>query len=133
MSRISITHKPGDARLEVLLASRLPNFIIMYKIKEVRARLCMFVHMCSKQSCTRIVTDLTVETLLQAFRRFNSHKSLPRLLISIMHLPTCLKLRSYNNYSIHPYSLRACTERKSCGNLFRFPFDMGAFESQRLG
>ena len=40
----------------------------MYEIREVRAR-SMFV-------C------LHVETFLQAFRRFSSHKSLPRLLIS---------------------------------------------------
>ena len=49
---------------------------------ESKIYVCLFTGAVSRAVHLEIVTDLTVETFLQAFRRFSSHKSLPRLLIS---------------------------------------------------
>ena len=49
---------------------------------ESKVYVCLFTCAVSRAVHLEIVTDLTVETFLQAFRRFSSHKSLPRLMIS---------------------------------------------------
>ena len=45
-------------------------------------KVCLFTCAVSRALHLEIVTDLTVETFLQAFRRFSSRKSLPKILIS---------------------------------------------------
>ncbi|XP_065915698.1 uncharacterized protein [Dysidea avara] len=49
---------------------------------ESKIYVCLFTCAVSRAVHLEIVMDLTVETFLQAFRRFSSHKSLPRHLIS---------------------------------------------------
>ena len=49
---------------------------------ENKVYICLFTCAVSRALHLEIVTDLTVETFLQAFRRFSSHKSLPKILIS---------------------------------------------------
>ena len=49
---------------------------------ESKAYICLFTCAVTRAVHLEIVTDLTVEEFLQAFRRFSSRKSLPRLMIS---------------------------------------------------
>ena len=49
---------------------------------ESKVYICLFTCAVSRALHLEIVTDLTVETFLQAFRRFSSRKSLPKILIS---------------------------------------------------
>ena len=49
---------------------------------EIKVYVCLFTCAVSRAVHLEIVTDLTVETFLQAFRRFSSRKSLPKVLIS---------------------------------------------------
>ena len=66
----------------------------------------------SKAVHLEIVTDLTVETFLQAFRRFSSRKSLPRLLISD-NAPTYMSAAEELQLLNSSHSLRTFTERMS--------------------
>ena len=49
---------------------------------EQKVYVCLFTCAVSRAIHLEIVTDLTVECFLQAFRRFASRKSLPRLMLS---------------------------------------------------
>ena len=49
---------------------------------ENKVYICLFTCAVSRALHLEIVTDLTVETFLQAFRRFSSRKSLPKIMIS---------------------------------------------------
>ena len=49
---------------------------------ENKVYVCLFTCAVSRAVHLEIVTDLSVETFLQAFRRFSSRKSLPKILIS---------------------------------------------------
>ena len=49
---------------------------------ESKVYICLYTCAVSRALHLEIVTDLTVETFLQAFRRFSSRKSLPKILIS---------------------------------------------------
>jgi len=49
---------------------------------EILVYVCLFTCAVTRAVHLEIVTDLSTETLLQAFRRFSSHKSLPRTVIS---------------------------------------------------
>jgi len=50
--------------------------------KEIKVYVCLFTCAVTKAVHLEIVTDLSTETFLQAFRRFSSRKSLPRTVIS---------------------------------------------------
>ena len=52
------------------------------KGRESKAYVCLFTCAVTRAVHLEIVTDLTVEEFLQAFRRFSSRKSLPRLMLS---------------------------------------------------
>ena len=49
---------------------------------ECKAYICLFTCAVSRAVHLEIVTDLTVDNFLQAFRRFVARRSLPQLLIS---------------------------------------------------
>ena len=49
---------------------------------ETKVYICLFTCAVSRAVHLEIVTDLTVECFLQAFRRFSSRRSLPRLVLS---------------------------------------------------
>jgi len=49
---------------------------------ENKVYICLFTCAVSRAIHLEIVTDLTVECFLQAFRRFSSRRSLPRLVLS---------------------------------------------------
>ena len=49
---------------------------------ENKVYVCLFTCGVNRAIHLEIVTDLTVETFLQAFRRFSSHKSLPKVMMS---------------------------------------------------
>ena len=49
---------------------------------ERKVYICLFTCAVTRAVHLEIVTDLTVECFLQAFRRFSSRKSLPRLILS---------------------------------------------------
>ena len=49
---------------------------------ENKVYVCLFTCAVSRAVHLEIVTDLSVETFLQAFRRFSSRKSLPKILVS---------------------------------------------------
>ena len=55
---------------------------IREKGRESKAYVCLFTCAVTRAVHLEIVTDLTVEEFLQAFRRFSSCKSLPRLMLS---------------------------------------------------
>jgi len=50
--------------------------------RETKVYICLFTCAVSRAVHLEIVTDLTVECFLQAFRRFSSRRSLPRLVLS---------------------------------------------------
>ena len=50
---------------------------------ENKVYVCLFTCAVSRAVHLEIVTDLSVATFLQAFRRFSSRKSLPKILISV--------------------------------------------------
>ena len=50
--------------------------------REVKVYVCLFTCAVTRAVHLEIVTDLSTETFLQAFRRFSSRKSLPRTMIS---------------------------------------------------
>jgi len=50
--------------------------------QESKAYICLFTCAVTRAVHLEVVTDLTVECFLQAFRRFSSRKSLPRLVLS---------------------------------------------------
>ena len=52
------------------------------KGRECKAYVCLFTCAVTRAVHLEIVNDLTVEEFLQAFRRFSSRKSLPRLMLS---------------------------------------------------
>ena len=49
------------------------------KSGEIKAYICLFTCTVTRAVHLEIVTDLTVEEFLQAFKRFSSHKSLSRI------------------------------------------------------
>ena len=49
--------------------------------REVKVYVCLFTCAVTRAVHLEIVTDLSTETFLQAFRRFSSHESLPRTMI----------------------------------------------------
>ena len=49
---------------------------------EVKIYICLFTCATRRAIHLEIVTDLSVETFLLAFRRFASHRSLPQVLVS---------------------------------------------------
>ena len=50
--------------------------------RETKAYICLFMRAISRAVHLEVVTDLSVECFLEAFRRFSSGKSLPRRMIS---------------------------------------------------
>ena len=50
--------------------------------REVKVYVCLFTCAVTRAVHLEIVTDLSTETFLQSFRRFSSHKSLARTVIS---------------------------------------------------
>ena len=51
-------------------------------VGEYKMYVCLFTCASTRAVHLEVVTDLTEETFLQAFRRFAAHRSLPRLIIS---------------------------------------------------
>ena len=55
---------------------------VQNRVDENKVYICLFTCAVSRALHLEIVTDLTVETFLQAFRRYSSRKSLPKIMIS---------------------------------------------------
>ena len=58
------------------------NLQELISLMQGRGGICLFTCAVNRAVHLEIVTDLPVEIFLQAFRRFSSHKSLPKILIS---------------------------------------------------
>ena len=54
--------------------------------EETKAYICLFTCAATRAVHLELIPDLCTETFLQAFRRFCSRKSLPKLMISTMRL-----------------------------------------------
>ena len=97
---------------------------------ETKAHICLFTCATTRAVHLEVVTDLSVETFLLAFRRFSSCKSLPEVIMSD-NASTYLSVAEELRKLLNSVELEAAMER--CGVVWKFILKEGSLAWRILG